>query len=183
MDIQIEAENIEKGINSLDLGCGYFDTSISLNQTNAFVQSISGSTDPEFVSNQYANLLNTSLGGQSLGQNETTAKDSFFKRIIKKIVEILVGAITLSPQIMVLKILIESFKNNGNLTMPSSSEDDIKSSRNLADCLANSVKSEINKFIYNAIVIELLKIVKNSSKVIIREKLTAFAGILKSLAF
>jgi len=182
-DIQTESENIEKGINVLDLGCGFFNTSIDLDQTKDFIYNISGSTDPEFVANQYSNLLNSSLGNQSLGQNETTAKDSFFKRIIKKIISILVTAITTTPQIMVLKILIESFKNGGVLTMPSSSEEDIKSSRNLSECLANSVKSEINKFIYNAIVGELLKIVKNTSKVILREKLTAYSGILKSLSF
>lgn len=181
--IQKDSENLEKGINLIDLGCGFFDSSINLDDTKDFIYNISGSTNPEFVGNAYSGLLYKSLNGQDLGKNITTARDSFFKRIIKKIIEILVTALTATPQIMLLKLLIETFKNNGNLTIPSSTENDIKSSKNISECLANSVKSEINKFFFNAIKVELIKIVKNSSKVILREKLTAFSNILKSLSF
>jgi DNA-binding ferritin-like protein (Dps family) len=179
-NIEINATNKLNGINALDLGCGFFETNVSVARVNELVSKVSGTTNPDLVVNQYNEILIDSTNGQVLGKDENTAKDNFFRRLIKAIQKFIVKSITISPQIQLLKYIVSGLKN-GNILLPTDIQTDLKNSKSLADCLSKDVKSTINKFYFDLIKALLIKLVINAGKLIIREKLQGYSNILKSL--
>lgn len=181
-DIQNKAKNKLDGVDLLDLGCGYFVTNLTIGRVAQLVSSVTGTTSPETVVNQYDSVLNDSTNNQILGKDEITAKDNFFRRIIKAIQKFILQAITMSSQIMTLKYLVSGFKNNNTIT-PVNILIDIKNNQSMADCLSGDVKSEINKYFFGLAKAEIIKLTTRVGKSILNEKIQGYINILKSLTF
>jgi hypothetical protein len=179
-DLEIAARNKLNGINSLDLGCGYFETNVDVARVNDLVSAVSGTTNPDKVVAEYDSLLKDSTGGAILGKDENTAKDNFFRRLIKAIQKFIVKAITIAPQVLLLKYIVMGFKN-GNVITPTDVQTDLTRSQTVANCLCTDVKSTINKYYFDLIKQLLIKLAINAGKQIIREKLQGYSNILKSL--
>lgn len=179
-EMEVAATNKLNGVNRLDLGCGYFDLTVDVNRVTNLIQAVSGTTNPEKVVVEYNNILLDSTNGGILGKNENTAKDNFFRRIIKAIEKFILKSITITPQVMTLKYIIQGFKN-GSIFLPVDVSSDFKNSKKLAECLSKDVKNEINKFYFNLIKAILIKLAISASREIIREKLQGYSNILKSL--
>lgn len=174
-----------KGIAEIQIGCcDCVDASLSLTDTENLINSVTGSSDPTLVGDLYENTIDQSVTNpdqQDLkNKNKTTIKDGFFKRLINTIVKSIMEAITSTPQIRALQLMISGFKNNGVATLDSAINE-LKKNRNTADCLAKTTKTTINKFIFDLVKKELLKIVTVVSVVILREKINQFIRILRSL--
>jgi hypothetical protein len=89
--------------------------------------------------------------------------------------------LTSTPQIRVLMMLLNGFKNNDNVNFPGSPVDDINSQKNFVKCLSDSAGEMLNKFIFNLLKTELVKIIIPVAKILLKEKITAFIRIIQSL--
>mgnify|MGYP000515983682 CR=1 FL=1 len=179
------AEQRYKGKAEIQIGCcDCINASLDLNDTENLISVITGSSDPTLVGDLYERTIDQSVTDPSQQElkniNKATIKDGFFKRLINNIVRTIMEAITSTPQIRALQLIVSGFKNNGAATLDSPINE-LKKNRNTADCLAKTVKISINKFIFDLVKKELLKIVSAVSVVILREKINQFIRILRSL--
>jgi hypothetical protein len=182
--IQKLAQDKFNGIVPVDVGCSIIDSSLSLEEIAALISANTGSTDPVFVGNNYNKLMENSFGknpAQVNPQNKNAVRDGFFKRLIKTILNAIVFALTSTPQIRVLMMLLNGFKNNDNVNFPGSPIDDINSQKNFVKCLSDSAGEMLNKFIFNLLKTELVKIIIPVAKILLKEKITAFIRIIQSL--
>lgn len=185
--LQENAQNKFIGVEYYDVGCGVIENNITLSELNLLISGTTGSTDPLTVGKAY---LNTFMGGFENSDNtiasdrateeEIAIKDSFFKRLINAIVNVLVIAITSPPQIRALLGIFSGFKNNDNPQL-GDPIDYINKNQNLITCLSNSVRSTINEFLFNLIKKELIKLIIPVSKIILREKINQYIAIIRSL--
>lgn len=183
-EIQELAKNKFNGIVPVDVGCSIIDSSVSLDEIKNLITLNTGSTDPVFVGNNYNNLMESSFGKnptQVNPQNKNAIRDGFFKRLIKTILNSIVFALTSTPQIRVLMLILNGFKNNDDVNFPSNSTDDINSQKNFVKCLSDSAGSLLNEFIFNLLKTELVKLIIPVAKVLLKEKITAFIRIIQSL--
>jgi len=181
----IEKESVEKleGVKKVDVGCSIIDSDVSISDLENLVILNSGSTDPVKVGQNFGSLIDNSFGKNSSQTNPTNKnaiKDGFFKRIIEAIQASLIEAVTVTPQIRVLLIIVKGLKN-GDVIGLTNPLDDIRNQKNLVKCLSDSAKVSLNEFIFNLLKAELIKILVPVTKIILREKLKAFISILKSL--
>lgn len=182
--IQKLAEDKFNGIVPVDVGCSVIDSSLSLDEISALISANTGSTDPVFVGNNYNKLMENSFGKnptQVNPQNKNAVRDGFFKKLIKTILDAIVFALTSTPQIRVLTMLLNGFKNNDNVNFPANPADDINSQKNFVKCLSDSAGEMLNKFIFNLLKTELIKLIIPVAKVLLKEKITAFIRIIQSL--
>jgi len=188
-ELQQFAEDKLNGLEYYDVGCGLIPNNVTLENLTGLVTGTTGNTDPRTVGLAYLNTLNTGFEDASTGstiasdratENENAVKDGFFKRLINAIVNILVNAITTPPQIRALIGLFTGFKNN-NIPQLGNPIDDINNNRNLIDCLSKSARNTINEFLFNLVKKELIKLIVPVSKIILKEKINQYLGIIQSL--
>jgi hypothetical protein len=182
--LQDLAKNKNLGIVPVDVGCSIIDSSLSLDEIQDLISANTGSTDPVFVGNNYNKLMENSFGknpAQVNPRNKNAVRDGFFKRLIKTILNTIVFALTSTPQIRVLMMLLNGFKNNDNVNFPANSTDDINSQKNFVKCLSDSAGSLLNEFIFNLLKTELIKLIIPVITLLVREKIDAFIRIIQSL--
>ena len=178
------AKNKYNGIVPVDVGCSIIDSVLTLEDIEALIANNLTSNDPNSVGNAYNGAMENSFGRvptQNNPASKNAIRDGFFKRLIKTISSAIVFALTSTPQIRVLMAMLNGFKNNDNVAFPKNSVDDINSQRNFIGCLSKSAGGLLNKFIFDLLKIELLKIVIPVTTILIKEKLQAFIRILESL--
>ena len=165
------------GLEYYDVGCGLLPNQVTVENLTGLVSGTTGTTDPLTVGEAY---LDTLIGGfeesdsdtieEQAQQDGATIKDSFFKRLINAIVNILVESVTTVPQVRALIGMFSGFKNN-DVPELGNPIDDIKNNKNTIECLAANAKKTINEFLFNLIKSELLKLIIPVSKVILKEKI------------
>lgn len=185
--IEQSAQNKIQGLEFYDVGCGQLPNRVTIENLTGLVSGTTGNTNPLSVGNAY---LDTLVGGfeeddnenveQQATEDQATIKDSFFKRLINTIVNVLVESVTTPPQIRALLGMFSGFKNN-DIPELGNPIDDIKNNRNLITCLANNAKGTLNEFLFNLVKAELLKLIIPVSKVILKEKVNQYLNIIRSL--
>lgn len=176
----IDAENKQKGIQIVDVGCSILETNVTLNDVQTLIANTSGSTDPNHVGDQYSTLINNSVTGSRATRNSQAIRDGFFKRLIRSIVQALISAIIAPPQIRALFAMVNGFKNNDDPTLGKPS-DDLINKRKQMDCLSKCAQKTINQFIFNMVKKELMNLIIPVSKLILKEKINQYLNIIKSL--
>lgn len=176
----IDAENKQKGVQIVDVGCSVLETNVTIDDIKTLIQNTSGSTDPLKVGNEYSALISNSVSGSRATRNEQAIKDGFFKRIINSIVQALLAAITSPPQIRVLFAITNAFKNNDVISLGDPT-DDLIAKRKQANCLSKTAQKAINEFVFNMVKKQLLALIIPVSKIILKEKINQYLNILKSL--
>lgn len=178
------ALNKQKGQNKVDIGCGILTVSTTLEEIETLTTNVLNSNDPLFIGQQFDTLFTNSFNPNDEGlatDNDQTIKDGFFKRIIFAINSYLLGTLLMTPQTRMLQGIVNGQKNNNDLGLSNDILADTNANKNIAKCISDSSKELINEFIYDLVKREILDIIANASKIIIKEKITAFLSILKSL--
>jgi hypothetical protein len=181
--IQTAAKNKRDGVVKVDVGCSIIDSSLLLSEISDLISNNLGNSNPLSVGGSYDKLMENSFGKNPTQVNPTNknaVRDGFFKRLIKTIKDSIVFALTSTPQIRTLMMLLGAFKN-GSPSFSTSSLDDINSQRNLIKCLSDSSTALLNEFIFNLLKTELLKITIPVLTLLVREKIQAFVRIIQSL--
>lgn len=182
--IQQIAKNKLEGVVPVDVGCSIIDSVLLLEDIAELIANNTGSTDPTSVGNAYNNVMENSFGRkqtQTNPANKNAIRDGFFKKLIKTIMSSLVFALTSTPQIRVLMAMLNGFKNNNNVSFAPNISDDINAQKNFIQCLAKSAGGLLNKFIFDLLKIELIKLITPVAVLIVKEKLQAFIRIIESL--
>ena len=76
--------------------------------------------------------------------------------------------------------MFSGFKNN-DIPQLGNPIDDIKNNINTIKCLANNARSTLIEFIFNLVKKELIKLIIPVSKIILKEKINQYLGIIQSL--
>jgi hypothetical protein len=179
------AEEIINGTVNYDMGCGVMSASLPMSGLTSLINNISGTTgqasDPNYVGNQVNDTINQSIQNKEVANaNKETIKDGFFQRLINLITQALAEAMTTTPQVRALLAIISAFQNQG-VTKIGNPKDDLVKFKTLLKCVANTAMKLINEFIFNLIKTFLNKLLKPLIQVIIKEKITQYSGLLKSL--
>jgi hypothetical protein len=175
------ADEIFKGFNEIDLGCGFIINEITIDELVQISNSISDSDDPFEISNSVNDLFLNSLDEDSDDSNKTNLKDSFIKRLINILKSRIIKDIIFSPDKKLLFYLNQSIQNNQNIDFNINSIDFVKDNLNLIKCVSDDVKSLFIEFIFNLVKTEILEITKPVLQKIIKEKINNYTIILRSL--
>ena len=188
--LQQAAEDKLAGLEYYDVGCGLIPNNVTLDNLEGLISGTTGSSDPLTVGNAYvdtllegfedANVTGSTAVSDRATENASAVKDGFFKRLINSIVNILVEAVTTPPQIRALLGMFTGFKNN-DIPELGNPLNDIQNNRNLIDCLSKSARNTINEFLFNLVKKELIKLIVPISKIILKEKINQYLGIIQSL--
>lgn len=181
-DIHNQANNVKNGVIQYDMGCGFYNMSLPLSNMSDLVKNISGSTDPNEVSNLIEDSVVNNASGENnmLENNKESVKDSFFSRLISVIKRMFVDSIVLSPQARMLQGIFSAINNDGNIDISNPSED-LENNKQFITCLTKDVTNIINEFIFGLVKASLLSLISPIIRRIVMEKINQYINIIKSL--
>ncbi|MFW6242696.1 MAG: hypothetical protein ACOC2W_00895 [bacterium] len=181
-DIHNQANNVKNGVIQYDMGCGFYNMSLPLSNMSDLVKNISGSTDPNEVSNLIEDSVVNNASGENnmLENNKESVKDSFFSRLISVIKRMFVDSIVLSPQARMLQGVFSAINNDGNVDISNPSED-LKNNKQFITCLTKDVTNIINEFIFGLVKASLISLISPIIRKIVMEKINQYINIIKSL--
>jgi len=181
-DLQDLAYQLSNGVVGLDLGCGYMPASLSIQDLNNLINAISRNSNPFEVANALETALDNSLTNNTdkANQNKETIKDNYFQSIINNLIVKVFVAITTAPQIRTLQGISSSFQNNGQ-AMIDDTKNDMKKWKTFIICMGKQILMMFSKFIFDLILVYLVKLISKIQKKVIKEKIESFKKIIKSL--
>ncbi len=177
------AQEKYEGSRKVDVGCSILDSDITLDDVETLINDNLATSDPISVGRNFESLIDKSFGKkpeQVNPKNKNAIKDGFFKRVINTIKNMLIEAVTSTPQARALLIIIKGIKNDDILDIKSPLED-IKAQKNLIKCLGEQAKKSLTEFIFNLLKTELIKLLIPVLKVVLKEKIQGYISIIKSL--
>lgn len=177
-----KAQELVNGVTYYDLGCGIMEVVYPISGMTDLISSISGSTNPFFVSNQINATIEQSTKNtpETSNANKQAIKDGFFQKLIDLIVQTLAQAITSTPQIRALLAISSAFLNMG-VPQIGNPLDDLKKFRVFLKCNLNAAMALINKFIFDLVVAYLMPYLMPIIKKIIKEKINQYSKQIKDL--
>lgn len=176
------AKQLKDGVNNLDLGCGVFAAELTVDRLNVFMDSVSGTEDPNIIANELDKLVEDTVDDDEiLDENEDAVKDGFFKRLIKTIELIIVKSLIATPYGRVFQTIISAFKNGGLPKLSIDFEQDKENFRVLINCILRELRKELNRFLYVLAIGLLVALLKPVIKKITRERINNWIRVIKSL--
>lgn len=181
-ELQKKAEELITGVVTYDLGCGLMAASLPMSGLTSVINNISGSTDPNYIGNQISSTVpqSTADNSEAAEANQQTVKDGFFQRILRYIQNEFAKATSTSPQIRVLFAIISAFQNDG-VPQIGDPKEDLKKFRIFIKCNINALLKLIYEFIFNLIVRFMIALLNPVIRRIIKEKITQYSNVIKSL--
>lgn len=175
-NIETSSKQIKDGVNNIDLGCGIYKSSITINNLTDLINNVDGEdVDVNTISNEFSNLFDKSF---KINNNPDTAKDNFSRKIINGFETELIKSFFLNPKTLILnyinQMIVDGEINNDT-------DNIIENNKKTISCISNKTKEVVNKFIFNLVKSELNNLIKPFVKMIIKEKINQYSGILRSL--
>lgn len=183
-DLYKKANELKSGVSEYDMGCGILTGELSLENISNLVNEITQSSDPneisDLIDNNIMNSFNSTDEDGVSDENQETIRNGFFHRIIMILIVVLLRMTILSPQSRMILALSSAFQNNGNPQI-GDPEDDFTTFKTTIDCLKKEALASLHEFIFNLILTSLVELLNPIIKKIIREKINAYIGVVKSL--
>jgi hypothetical protein len=173
------SEEIYKGVNQINFGCGIINNELTIDQLNDIANKLNNSTNPNEVGNLFTKLFIDSLDENNDESNTTNLKDSFLKKIINIIKINILKDLLFSPEKKSLFIFANIFENKNISEL--NALDFVNNNKNICNCLVKDIISDINEYIFNLVKTEIIEITKPALKKIIIEKINNYKLILTSL--
>lgn len=171
-NIEEKSDLLKKGYVNYDWGCGVYKTQLTIETTNNFIDNINNNPDSNSISNEIEDLFNKTYQSDN---NVDSAKDKFNKDLMNGFQIEMVNSFILTPKSIILNNIISKVNKN------TLNDDYVLNNKKTIKCLSDNVKNEINSEIFNIVKSEMNDLIKPFAKRIIREKITQYTGILKSL--
>jgi len=183
-ELMSKAEQLKNGVVYYDMGCGVVDAELPLSAMTAFVDFVSGSTDPFLVaeaadatvSESYTEADNEDVGDE----NAETIRNGFFSRLIDFLKLELSKLLTTSPQARMLLAITSSFSNEG-IPQINDPREDLKSFKTYIKCTIDEALAALYEFMFYLIVGLLVALLVPIIRAIIAEKINQYIGVIKSL--
>jgi len=175
-NIENNSKQLKNGVSEIDLGCGVYKSSITIDNLSSLINNInSEDVDQNTISNEFSNLFDKSF---NIENNPDAAKDNFSRKIISGFELELIKSFYLNPETLILnyinQMIVDGEINNNT-------ENLIENNKQTIGCISGKTKEVINKFIFNLVKSELNSLIKPFVKMIIKEKINQYSGILRSL--
>lgn len=171
-NIEFLSDNIKNGVRTIDWGCGYFKSSITLDDLNNLNDSIKNGNEDD-VTNEMINLFNISMNGSNM--KKETSKNDFSRSLIKNINFEFLKLYVLSPKYIIYKKIIQCLNDDLNENVDNLIKDDS------VLCIDSTVSNIVNEELFNIVKKELSLIIKPYIKFILKEKSLQLMNIMKSL--
>lgn len=175
-NIENNSKQLKNGVSEIDLGCGVYKSSITIDNLSSLINNIkSEDVDQNTISNEFSNLFEKSF---NIENNPDAAKDNFSRKIISGFEIELIKSFFLNPKTLILnyinQMIVDGEINNDT-------DNIIENNKKTISCISNKTKEVVNKFIFNLVKSELNNLIKPFVKMIIKEKINQYSGILRSL--
>lgn len=175
-NIENNSKQLKNGVSEIDLGCGIYKSSITIDDLSSLINNIkSEDVDQNTISNEFSNLFDKSF---NIENNPDAAKDNFSRKIINGFETELIKSFFLNPKTLILnyinQMIVDGEINNDT-------DNIIENNKKTISCISNKTKEVVNKFIFNLVKSELNNLIKPFVKMIIKEKINQYSGILRSL--
>lgn len=175
-NIENNSKQLKNGVSEIDLGCGIYKSSITIDNLSSLINNINiENVDQNTISNEFSNLFDESF---NIENNNDTAKDNFSRKIINGFELELTKSFFLNPKTLIINYinqLIVDGEINDNV------DNIIEDNKKTIDCISIKTKEIVNKFIFNLVKSELNNLIKPFVKMIVKEKMNQYIGILRSL--
>lgn len=181
LELTKEAENLKRGVNSHDFGCGINETTISLDKFDGVVDLITTSNDVNDVGDVLDDVLVESFNGSDdiFNDNSETIKNGYYVNIIDSIKSTLINMSVLSPFNRFVMLLSKKFATGDDTV--GDVEDSLDENSDFIDCISNDVNFQLHKFIYELVLSLIPPLIKPIIRKIIMEKINSYIAILKGL--
>lgn len=174
-NIENNSKQLKNGVSEIDLGCGIYKSSITIDDLSSLINNInSENVDQNIISNEFSNLFDKSFNIN----NNDTAKDNFSKKIISGFELELTKSFFLNPKTLIINY-INQFIVDGEIN--NNVDNIIEDNKKTIGCISIKTKEIVNKFIFNLVKSELNNLIKPFMKMIVKEKINQYIGILRSL--
>lgn len=175
-NIENNSKRLKNGVSEIDLGCGIYKSSITIDDLSSLINNInSEDVDQNTISNEFSNLFDKSF---NIKNNNDTAKDNFSKKIISGFELELTKSFFLNPKTLIINY-INQFIVDGEIN--NNVDNIIEDNKKTIGCISIKTKEIVNKFIFNLVKSELNNLIKPFMKMIVKEKINQYIGILRSL--
>lgn len=174
-NIENNSKRLKNGVSEIDLGCGIYKSSITIDDLSSLINNInSENVDQNIISNEFSNLFDKSFNIN----NNDTAKDNFSKKIISGFELELTKSFFLNPKTLIINY-INQFIVDGEIN--NNVDNIIEDNKKTIGCISTKTKEIVNKHIFNLVKSELNNLIKPFMKMIVKEKINQYIGILRSL--
>jgi hypothetical protein len=171
-------ENLYNQVNEIDLGCGFIQNNLTIEQLFEFSINIDDNNITEFEE-KLNNFIVDNINTDADIEQKNNIKNNLIKRLINLFKEILIRELFLSPEKKLLFLIFNKFKNI-NFT---NDFDFINNNINTIKCLKIDIDSDINEFIFNYVKNLLIDLVKPIALEILKENVRNYTNIIRSLGF
>jgi hypothetical protein len=177
------SNQIVSGVVTYNLGCAVLDVSLPFSGLTELINSISGTSNSFAVSNALDNTITStteSSNEAAATKNKETIRDSFFQKLIKYFINVLLQAALTQPQIRVMVSLFDNMKGNvGNLS--DSASEYITKMTQFIKCMVKELIELIVKFLFNLVVSKLVEFIRPIIEKRLKEKINQLKNTITSL--
>lgn len=177
-DIFRRANEKVNGVVYLDMGCGLMESSLPFSGVTELINNISNLTNDSEIGNAISNTIKDNIDNED---NKDTIEDGFLQKIVNTMVVKMVEKVTTAPQVRMLMGVAGSVTNGGESAIGDARED-LKKFKTCIICLKKMIIGLIAAFLFALAIKYLVKILKTTTKKIIKEKTNNFTSQLKSLS-
>jgi hypothetical protein len=180
-DINKEVDSIVRGVNSVDLGCGFGENFVDLNDLIDFNNSNNNIDYPYFMENnitqEFKTLVSNSILAGPGEDNKSSIENNIFGNMLNNLLSVIIKFFTLNPMMVLIRQILSRFTNgvinnyNQTKSLTSRPIDQLfRDSISWLKCIWKRVWSWIIEFIFNLIKPEILRLVAVLTAKIIDEK-------------
>lgn len=181
VEIYDQTVDLKNGVRNVFMGCEIVKIPETFEVIEDGINLFASETNPNRISNKFDEMiLNSSEASGIPLKNKNTLLDNAYDNIIDLIKHEIIKLTILSPEILLMFHLSNTFKNE-MIYEKASINNFLSDNINLINCLIKRVLNEFNKFIFNLVLEALKQIIKPIISIIIREKITQYIRLLKSL--
>ena len=181
---ELTSEDKKNGFMSVDLGCDSMNIEYDLDTINNVTNLFGSSTLSESqVASVISGSANAMKGANATLSNDEKAsvKNNFFREFLNNLKKSLLYSTVLSPQIRVLFIINDVFRNGGNIDDSNNISDDLKNKKSIIKCVIDSLNKQINQMLFELLKKEILGIAAGIATLYIKESAEKSILIGKSL--
>lgn len=176
------SKELKDGVLNYDMGCGLISTKLDVDEMENFVTGVLDSDNPLLIGDKFNQVIDKTSNGNEevVKNNKETIRDGFFVRILNSIRLYLAKILCVTPQARTIIAISNAFSNDDEIQI-SRPREDFKKIRTLIVCILKELKPIFYEFIYRLIVVSLISLLSPIVRRLIKEKITQYLRVLKSL--
>lgn len=174
-----ESDDLVNGVCKYNIGCDIIYDSIPFEELTTMVDIITNSNNKFEIAEAFSSRIGKN--NNTLNENTASVLDSFFTKLIKLLINLLLEAATIQPQVKVIFILFDYFMNGGIINDYNNIVELLKSLKNFIICMIYDIIEMVCEYLFNLAVSYMIKLIEPIIKKIITEKINQYTKQITSL--